>query len=451
MGNACFVRDDDFEADRRAYDAYKRLHAEVKATLSDHSRLQQECAQSFRMACTDRCVPQLSKPLLMEMTFHFLRRLQCDSNERLVQAVMRDLDALCPGQDASINQAQFTEFTRGVLRHVQHELKERLNRLDEKNGGVFGAVADRLPSDRQLGGLSGGVVPSTLGPSDPSAGQPGPARGSEAMPTLPLPAPAPPSKPPQADMPPTLPQERLPHPAQAANAADAAEMVTQPQQLQQPQRLQQLQQLQQPPQRLQQQPPQQLQQPLQPQQLQQPHAQRSADVDLTFGPKGRAQGAPVSAPAMSSVDEKVRSAPDVEYEERQLEAMRREIIGGSLRVQVYNQNFQPEIKRLALNPKMGLIAIFGNDGRAVASFDVRDLQCVTRGIAKSIMDPPPDPLVTSALRFKDNFLCLEFDSEVTCHYALKAFSVLCGVPIYNATDPSAAPQSRQPSACQVPA
>jgi hypothetical protein len=438
-------------------------------------------------------VTLLTKPLLMEMTFHFIRRLQCDSNEKVVRTIMQDLDKLCPAQDEAINQVKFTEFTRNVLRHIEHELKEKLNRLNQKSGGMFGAV-----DDRQSGGLPGGVVPPTI-TSDPTVGRPDfpgsagephrwlssggryptndahvalgrPGHGPEAIPAA--------QQPLQPSMPtrPVLPQERPPRQSiQAVNAEapvmpppvvqappepekrkfvadllpstgnlrrdeqDLQQMrapappVVRPQQMQRPQQLQS-QQLQ----------SRQLQQ--QPQELQPPHMQNRRDMDMTFDPNNRnraQQEATHAEDALTSVDGKLRSNPAVEYEERQLEAMKREILSGNLRVQVYNQHFQPEVKRLALHGKMGLIAIFGNDGKAVASFEIRDLQCVTRGIAKTIMDPPPDPTITSALRFKDRFLCVEFDTEVTCHYALRAFSLLCGVPIYDASDPGVEPPHSQ--------
>lgn len=410
----CVAREDDFEEDRRAYDAYTRLHSEVQATLNDHARLQRECAQSFRAACTDRCVSELTKPLLMEMTFHFIRRLQCDSNERLVRAVMQDLDRLCPRPDEAVSEVKFTEFTQIVLRIVERELRERLNRLNQKSGGMFGAVGDR-----QRGEVPGGVVPPTI-TSDPTVGRV--QRGMTSHPGLP-PHAAPEVLP--AAQPPPEPEKRrfvadlLP----GTGNLDPPAAVLQPQRLQQPQ-------LQRP-------------QQLQSQQPQQDRAQQHrSDMEATFDPNNLNPGqqeVPLAEDAMSSVDGKLRSSPAAEYEEQKLEAMKQDILTGNLHVQVYNRNYEPEVKRLCMNGKMGLIAIFGNDGKAVASFGIRDLQCLTRGIARTILDPAPDPTVTSAFRFKDNFLCVQFDNEVQCHYALKAFSSLCGVPIYDASDPGAQP------------
>lgn len=456
MGNACLARDDDFEEDRRAYDAYKRLHSEVKATLSDHARLQQECAQSFRMACADRCVPELNKPLLMEMTFHFIRRLQCDSNERVVRTIMQDLDKLCPGSTEPVNQVKFTEFTRTVLRHIEHELKDKLNRLNDKSGGMFGAIDDR----------GGGVVPPTLALSDPNAGRPdmrgqdprlGPGPGPGRYPGAPGPSglgpphqPGPPGQPgphgmppgrgPYADMPlqppapAGFPQDRPFQPTYAPNAAPQPQPPPEPEKRKVFDLLPSTGNLRPDPEAQ----PHPSPQVLQPQQLQQlPPQPERREVDVTFDGQGIANGH--GPPEMASVDGKLQASPAAEYDDSQLEAMKKQILSGNLRVQVYNQHFQPETKRLALHGRMGLIAIFGNDGKAVASFNIADLQCLTRGIAKTIMDPPPDPAVTSALRFKDRFLCIQFDNEVTCHYALKAFGALCGVPIYDASDPSAEP------------
>merc|ERR1712232_558758 len=59
-----------------------------------------------------------------------------------------------------------------------------------------------------------------------------------------------------------------------------------------------------------------------------------------------------------------------EYHAESLEDMKKEILNGNLRVQVYNQHFVLEVKRLAVNDHMKLIAIFGDDGKAVASFEI---------------------------------------------------------------------------------
>merc|ERR1719359_2439611 len=112
-----------------------------------------------------------------------------------------------------------------------------------------------------------------------------------------------------------------------------------------------------------------------------------------------------------------------------VEEMKTRILNGELRVQVYNQKQELEVKRLAVNESKGLIAIFGDDGKPSAWFKISDLQSISRGTAGTQLDEPPPTDRAAAFTFPDGSLCVLFDSAEACNIAMLAFKHLCRVPI----------------------
>lgn len=120
------------------------------------------------------------------------------------------------------------------------------------------------------------------------------------------------------------------------------------------------------------------------------------------------------------------------------------------RVQVVNYDLKLEPKRLSFNMDRGKIGLFdvvqGSDGNPQvgvlnATFLVKELQCITRGISPSVMEMPPPPELSLGFRFsgsespetkdrsEDRFLCCVFESPDQALLVAEAISQLCGVVV----------------------
>eukprot|EP00435_Cladocopium_sp_Y103_P070102 s810_g34.t1 len=123
-------------------------------------------------------------------------------------------------------------------------------------------------------------------------------------------------------------------------------------------------------------------------------------------------------------------------DQEQVREMREVILRGQLDVMVFNKRRQPEDRKLGLLQASRRIQILRADGSCEDSWDIDHLQCISFGIAASILPEPPPADKTLSFRFhfqkygtEARYLCAMFSDGATCRLAAAAFSQLCGVPV----------------------
>jgi len=128
----------------KLHEKYKQLQDAVSATLSDREIFTEECVQLYRATCASRNVPLLNKPLVTEITRHFLQRLACDDDPRMVGMIIEiymSLERQFPNEDEAILEAAFKDFIQDVLNQINADICEKLRKLEAKHpGGLFGAA-----------------------------------------------------------------------------------------------------------------------------------------------------------------------------------------------------------------------------------------------------------------------------------------------------------------------
>eukprot|EP00913_Durusdinium_trenchii_P034582 g32352.t1 len=95
-------------------------------------------------------------------------------------------------------------------------------------------------------------------------------------------------------------------------------------------------------------------------------------------------------------------------DQEQVAEMRSSILRGQLEVMIFNKRLQPEARRLGLNP--GRMQILRADGSCEDSWDVKQLQCISFGIASNIVPKPP-PAEKTTLGWSDGAMgkgCADF-------------------------------------------
>lgn len=479
MGNLCIGREDGGRDDFAQYQRYMQLRAQVVGLLEEPNRLHAECGSSFRAACDGP--GHLSQPLLIELTHQLLKRLSCDSPQTM-QVVYRIFEE-CSPQATSVDERTFQEYMRRVLCYVERDLASKIARLqsrfdpraqfDRLQGG-----APEAPSGAYVSGapvvVQGGVVPggvpaarnaSAYGPGvqqappdvrwqggaiqaapmgysapepgvaaapyrgQPLAGmQPSPAtnyRGMQSMPGRPDGMSRDTSPVPYRGQPPGIQaapggMQSLPGRPGAASPLRAASPMrdgavspvpASPIRGMSPQR----------------------------------EAAQGFAAPATYGgpatyaapPSPSAANDRAPSPMLSGVPPRdappmsPHSKPPGPPEPEAVEAMEKKILNGELRVRVYNQRQELEVKRLAVNKGKGLIAIFGDEGKPSAWFRISDLQGISKGTAGTQLETPPKEGHAGAFTFPDGSLCVVFDSREDCECALVAFKHLCRVPISN--------------------
>jgi len=474
MGNACIERQGDCQSDesrRQALQFYTGLWNEVQGTLADVSGFNEQCRQSFQMACKGNAM--MSQPTLVEMTENFIRRLDCD-NPRTSDSIHRLLDSTCI--HGMVTEAAFTEFTRTVLTYIEQDLKEKVARCqgfpagpvpapqvlagglagglattattgradyrDSRGGYDYDARARSGPSSvvvassdrRYVAGGGSGAAP--LGGALGASGGPSGAGVAYAYAAAPLP--------PGND-------PRYQPGGYGSSVPFAGNGLLQPTPAYDDTRVlrQSVPSYAQPPPMAAFSPPpyeqQQQRSALAPADAPNPYRSSLRTLDQTFV---NTTHPPPPSPLIAMPEEKeavprkgvdawegtpmpssVTTASFSVASGSGVDAMMKEILAGNLRVKIYNQSLQLEEKRLALNNEKQLIAIFGDDGIPVASFPIADLLNITQGIPPSIMENPPPGHRSTAFQFKDRFLCVVFEDAETTKFALAGFARLCGVQI----------------------
>mmetsp|Transcript_2459 Transcript_2459/g.5307 ORF Transcript_2459/g.5307 Transcript_2459/m.5307 type:complete len:473 (+) Transcript_2459:44-1462(+) len=128
------------------------------------------------------------------------------------------------------------------------------------------------------------------------------------------------------------------------------------------------------------------------------------------------------------LDVTLESRPDPD-----IERTKADICAGHLRVKVYKVEMDGEYaleeKRLAVNPQIGIIAIFGDDGKMTKGFKTEEVEGILQGIPSSLLENPPPSELGLAFRFRDQYFCVLFDDADTCMKSVYAFSELCNAPI----------------------
>jgi hypothetical protein len=481
----CVSRDECPEEDHQLYERYRKLQDEVQATLADREKFCAECHASYYAACQSANVGQLTKPLMTDMTRHFLQRLNCDDDPRFVNKIHAVLDSRFPVEDQAIVEAAFRDFIAEILQQIDRDTAGKLRKLETKHPGVKNAFAQ--PEDATSEQAPPPDAPRAQGynrmqdrnyqleqeelrhkefkrqqeeqrlraeqvklEEQRRQQQPSPLNTHDLNVTYDA-FDAQRNVIPVRNRPDKLDRIQL-QPQQPLSASNLQQLQTSLAQQQQQQRF--VQQQQQAPAYLnasvrdnemlsRARPPPPSPDPMTTSPLlsytsDTPQQQRQSSYQAVVPPPTVVQPAP--APTQTAMY-------NSEFSPQEVQKMMRRITSadGGLKVQVYNQDLQLTPKRLAVNMQQGKIGIFDvveaeGAGYISATFDLPDLKCITQGISQSIMEHPPPPEVALGFRFstesadaknrsQDKFLCFVFDTPVNCRLAAEAFSQLCGVPV----------------------
>lgn len=101
--------------------------------------------------------------------------------------------------------------------------------------------------------------------------------------------------------------------------------------------------------------------------------------------------------------------------------MRHLILNGQLDVMVFNKRLQPEARKLGLIQHTRRMQILREDGSCEDSWDVDHLQCISFGIASSILPQPPPAEKTLSFRFHFQTLGVKFSFN---RIVLRCFKVI---------------------------
>ncbi|CAK8992682.1 unnamed protein product [Durusdinium trenchii] len=416
MGNFCASRTDPEES-RRQYEKYTFLRQQIVAKLSDEV-LANECGHLYAEECRRRRVQVLSKANWEEVCLPFIARVSCNdpqTQERIWQAV----EELYPGPpDRSVSEATFVEFHRLVLTLAEEELRLRIAKVKDKYGGAPPPVTQNIDWMSELLGnnkeredleplqitprntavsnarisQSDGLAPNSLSPKPEVSRSLSPAANRTANVSLPT-ACSTHSSPrisvqssPRFRVDETLGSRLTLSSDLRSQDADCEAVGSQISYV-----------------------------------LKEPRPELAQDTRLKDS-----RGSLMSE--ASSLER--RRARDQE----QVAEMRSSILRGQLEVMIFNKRLQPEARRLGLNP--GRMQILRADGSCEDSWDVKQLQCISFGIASNIVPKPPPAEKTLSFRFhfqqygsEARYLCAMFNDGTTCRFAAAAFSQLCGVPV----------------------
>merc|ERR1719464_1397978 len=136
MGNICVSREDSPREAARQLATYTSLWEEVVSKLCDNVGFSEECSRVYREECQKQGSQQLTKSQWRDMTVAFVSRISCE-DQRTKEKIYCAVEALYPGPgDRAVSEATFGEFTRLALTLAERDLRERISRIQEKNGGM---------------------------------------------------------------------------------------------------------------------------------------------------------------------------------------------------------------------------------------------------------------------------------------------------------------------------
>ena len=413
MGNFCSSRSDPDES-RQQYEKYTFLRQQILGKLSDEV-LANECGHLYAEECRRRRVTSLSKATWEEVGLPFIMRVSCNdpqTQHRIWQAV----EEVYPGPpERPVNQATFVEFHRLALTLAEQDLRQRIAKVKEKYGGV----APPIPNSDWMSELFGKEPETDLEPLQISpraqiteSAVPLPSKTLEdtlqshcntagslqSRPLTSLPAvpvatggstPSPRLSPrPSMQSSPRFHGDDTLGSRMTLSSADCEAVGSQISYV-----------------------------------LKEPR--------MDMEPRGslRDSRASLTSETLSSIDRRVR-------DQEQVIEMRHLILNGQLDVMVFNKRLQPEARKLGLIQHTRRMQILREDGSCEDSWDVDHLQCISFGIASSILPQPPPAEKTLSFRFhfqkygsEARYLCAMFADGTNCRLAAAAFSQLCGVPV----------------------
>lgn len=374
MGNFCSSRADP-EDSRQQYEKYTFLRQQILSKLSDEV-LANECGHLYAEECRRRKVSALSKAHWEEVCFPFILRVSCN-DPQTQQRIWQAVEEVYPGPpERPVNEATFIEFHRLALTLAEQDLRQRIAKLKEKwPSGVSGvAPTTDWMSDFMGKDPEPAMEPLQISPRAMKSSEALDAIGSQSLPPLPA----------------TL-SDGSPSPRASPRLS----------------------------------------------------MQSSPRASLLMGSRVTLS----SCEAIGSQISYVLKDPKMELSEsrselrrgrdqEQVREMREVILRGQLDVMVFNKRRQPEDRKLGLLQASRRMQILRADGSCEDSWDIDHLQCISFGIAASILPEPPPADKTLSFRFhfqkygsEARYLCAMFADGATCRLAAAAFSQLCGVPV----------------------
>eukprot|EP00929_Paragymnodinium_shiwhaense_P000211 TRINITY_DN100459_c0_g1_i1.p1 TRINITY_DN100459_c0_g1~~TRINITY_DN100459_c0_g1_i1.p1 ORF type:complete len:398 (+),score=95.67 TRINITY_DN100459_c0_g1_i1:42-1235(+) len=397
MGNVCTSREDTQEDNRTEYEQDVQLRDEVRARLADAKLMEDECRQGFRLSLekTHSKNGKIPIQLWIEMTRPYIDRLMSNTEwrrDKVYQRVQRSKD-----MQKEIDETEFFHFTRLLMQLSEQELSERiatwLEKLAKKARTGGGSPA------RQGNGDAGVVqaplpIPPTRMPTDKASVPTGLAAGvvQESKDQLLH----------------CLDQEEAAHKRLEALFAQEGLSSFQAQQ-QQTQVVASMPDL------------------------------RQALLQTTPAKENGNGSIPKTTNALGLGSTRPRSSSKTPQQE--LDSVKRDILGGQLKIMVCVGPTKREAKRLSVDPRQQRICLLREeDGRCEDSWPLDSLRSISRGISTILMDVPPPRDVCASFRLQgpasaeddELFLCVVFDSPGVARLATQAFSELCEVPLQEA-------------------